>query len=114
MFTSVKRLNELRQRGFGHVILSSSGFIIDEIYCISYATFAVYNAELLNTIRQNGIRDSIICVLMTNRTHQAKHGTMVIFHGDIFLPPQISPDELTNIIKFISSKCGNITVIVEA
>lgn len=110
---SKKRIDELRQRGYGHVIIGSSGMMIDEIYFISYGAIYVLGAELLRTTDENGVEDSMIRVQMTNRLQNESRASGQIFHVDVFVPPHMPADERTNIVDFLSVRRGHITVFVQ-
>ncbi|CAF4226479.1 unnamed protein product [Rotaria magnacalcarata] len=95
------------QRGYGYIVLGSSGFMIDDLFCTSYPFFVVINIEMLSIVsadRDNNnelIVDKVIRVWLCRRLYDSRWPPTP-FKVDFFLPPQIPDYEIPGIIKLIA------------
>jgi len=98
-----KRINELRSRGFGYVIIGRNGFMIDELFCIRYIALIIHNVEILTNVDQSGAQDTMLHVQYYYRWYESQFSRSA-FHADIFIPPQIPKNELRKIRNFMMGK----------
>ncbi|CAF1511664.1 unnamed protein product [Adineta ricciae] len=99
------RRKALEHRGFGHVVISRSGFMIDELYYATFAMYSVLNVDRLTTKDESNIEDSLIRLQIAPRLRYATFmGEIRKFNIDIFIPPNLPSDYITNIMTYLSSK----------
>jgi hypothetical protein len=94
----------LLMRGHGHIVLGSLGFMIDELFCTTYAYHVVLNLEFLwvKSVPNEPIADLVMRVWLCRSVYNRRWGPPTPFKVDIFLASQIPSHEIPSIAKYVA------------
>lgn len=89
-------------RRYGHIFLSSEGFLLDALLCTAYQNMAFVRSEVIKA--PNDI-DMMLRIWFCKRISSSRNGQYVTndpFKFDIFLPSHMSTEHLSSIRHFIA------------
>jgi hypothetical protein len=96
------KYRRLKKRPYGHIVLAREGIILDELLDILYETLIVRSIDrITNTGTQTGF---ILRVHLVTRFYVVggfSKGTPTIFDVDLFMPPQMTSQDVENIAQII-------------
>jgi hypothetical protein len=95
-------------RNYGHVVFSSLGFMVDELYCITYDEYVVLNVELLQMIEGTNedsnepIVDMVMRVWLRPRVENRNGRRPPPFKIDIFLASELPSYVIPGIVNCVA------------
>lgn len=93
-----KSYERLANRQYGHIILHKNGFIIDELYLISFQTNSLLRSELVNIGANPNRRFLRIHVLLTGGKNRSE------IYFDLLAPSSVDNEHLQALVQYYLSK----------
>ncbi|CAF3878884.1 unnamed protein product [Rotaria sp. Silwood1] len=95
------------ERGYGYIILTSTGLMIDDLFCASYGEHIAIKVELLRFVSSHNDSsnqltvDKMVRVWLCRRTYDSRCPPTP-FKVDFFIPWQIPDYEVPGMVNFIA------------